>query len=173
MYIETKEIGPEGLVVDKDAEWHLPPPPAGDEGVKVDRIRLSGEIHKERDGYAFSGDIATTATLDCGRCLEPYRLPLAMHFDLLYTSRPEERDRAGESRVDEDSITQVHFDGFRIDLDALLAEQIYLALPLKPLCREGCRGLCSRCGANLNLSACGCPADIEPDPRFAALKRLV
>src|SRR5262245_4700696 len=173
MYIETKEIGPEGLVVDKDAEWHLPSPSAGDEGVKVDRIRLSGEIQKERDGYAFSGDIATLATLDCGRCLEPYGLPLTMHFDLLYTSRPEERDRPGENRVDEDSITEVHFDGFRIDLDALLAEQIYLALPLKPLCREGCRGLCSRCGANLNLSACGCLADIEPDPRFAALKRLV
>lgn len=173
MYIETKEIGPEGLIVDRDVAWRMPPPREGDEAVTVDHIRLTGEIHKEGDGFAFSGDIATVATLACGRCLESYGMALDMHFDLLYTSRPEGRDRHGECRVDEDSFTQVQFDGARIDLDNLLAEQIYLALPLKPLCREGCRGLCARCGANLNLAECGCTAGAEPDPRFAALKGLV
>src|SRR5262245_59658616 len=173
MYIETKEIGPEGLVVDRDVAWHMPPPQEGDEEVCVDRVRLSGEVHKGGDGYAFSGDIATVATLACVRCLEAYGLPLNMHFDLLYTSRPEAQDRHGESRVEEDAFTEVHFDGARIDLDALLAEQIYLALPLKPLCREDCRGLCPRCGANLNAGACGCPAERMPDPRLAALKKLV
>jgi DUF177 domain-containing protein len=173
MYIETKEIGPEGLVVDRDIAWHMPEPAEGDEEVQVDHVRLTGEIQKEGDGFAFSGDIATRATLGCSRCLEPYGLPLDMHFDLIYTSRPEERDHHGESRVDVDSVTEVHFDGARIDLDALLAEQIYLALPLKPLCRDGCRGLCARCGANLNIAACGCTAEAETDPRLAALKRLV
>jgi uncharacterized protein len=173
MYIETKEIGSEGLVVDRDVAWHMPPPKGGDEEARVDRVRLTGEIQKEGDGFAFSGDIATQARLVCGRCLEQYGLPLDMHFDLLYTSRPEPHDRHGESRVDVDSFTEVHFGGARIDLDALLAEQIYLALPLKPLCRDDCRGLCSRCGANLNIAECGCTAETEPDPRLAALKRLV
>jgi uncharacterized protein len=173
MYIETKEIGPGGLVVDRDVAWHMPPPKEGDDAVRVDHVRLTGELQKDGDGFAFSGDIATHATLGCGRCLEPYGLPLDMHFDLLYTSRPEARDRRGECRVDVDSFTEVQFDGARIDLDALLAEQIYLALPLKPLCRDGCRGLCSRCGANLNSAECGCTAATEPDPRLTALKRLV
>jgi uncharacterized protein len=173
MYIETKEIGPEGLVVDRDVAWQMPPPLEGDDEVRVERVRLTGEIQKEGDGFAFSGDISTRATLGCSRCLEPYGLPLDMHFDLIYTSRPEAPDRHGESRVDVESVTEVRFDGARIDLDALLAEQIYLALPLKPLCRDGCRGLCARCGANLNLAACGCSAETGSDPRLAALKRLV
>jgi DUF177 domain-containing protein len=173
MYIETKGISPEGLVVDREVAWHMPEPAEGDDTVQVDHIRLTGEIHKEGDGFAFSGDIATRATLGCSRCLEPYALPLTMHFDLIYTSRPEEPARHGESRVDVESVTEVRFDGSRIDLDELLAEQVYLALPLKPLCRDGCRGLCPRCGANLNVAACGCTAEAEVDPRLAALKRLV
>ena len=173
MYIETKEIGPEGLVVDRDIAWHMPPPKEGDDDVPVDHVHLTGEIQKDGHGFAFSGDIATRAMLVCGRCLESYGLPLDMHFDLLYTSRPEPQDRHGESRVDVDSFTEVHFDGVRFDLDALLAEQIYLALPLKPLCRDDCRGLCPRCGADLNSAECGCTTETEPDPRLAALKRLV
>jgi|SRR6185436_15985209 uncharacterized protein len=173
MYIETKDIGPEGLVVDRSAAWHMPPPREGDDEVKVDQIRLSGEVHRDEDRYLFSGDIATVATLGCGRCLEPFSLPLDLHFDLSYTAHPDPPDRHGEQRIDVDSITEVPFDGARIDLDALFAEQIYLALPLKPLCREECLGLCARCGANLNSNPCGCPAGAEPDPRLAVLKRLV
>jgi uncharacterized protein len=112
------------------------------------------------------------ATLGCSRCLEPFALPLHLHFDLLYTPRPEQVS-AGESRVDEEEFTVVHFDGGRIDLDALLAEQIYLGLPLKPLCREDCRGLCPRCGTNLNQGSCECPTGPEPDPRLSPLKALV
>ena len=173
MYIETKEIGPDGLVVDRDVQWALPSSPEGEEDVRVGRVHLSGEVHKDGRGFAFSGDIASMATLACSRCLEPYAMPLDMHFDLLYTAEPEDDDRGGETRVDEDSFTEVHFDGAKIDLDSLLSEQIYLALPLKPLCREDCRGLCPRCGVNLNAGDCGCPAEKAPDPRLAVLKKFV
>ncbi|HYV86710.1 MAG TPA: DUF177 domain-containing protein [Patescibacteria group bacterium] len=139
----------------------------------MEHVRLSGDLHKEGGRVAFAGEIATVATLPCSRCLEPYGLPLDMRFDLLYTAEPERDERGGESRVEEDSFTEVHFDGARIDLDSLLAEQIYLALPLKPLCRDDCRGLCPRCGANLNAGDCGCPAEQMPDPRLAALKKLI
>jgi len=145
----------------------------GDDEVRVERIRLNGELHKEGSRIAFAGAIATVATLRCSRCLEPYGLPLDTRFDLLYTAEPERDARGGESRIDKDSFTEVHYDGARIDLDSLLAEQIYLALPLKPLCRDDCRGLCPRCGANLNAGACGCPEERVPDPRLAALKKLI
>ena len=52
-----------------------------------------------------------------------------------------------------------------------MREQFYLALPMKPLCRDDCRGLCSMCGANLNRSTCDCKHDFA-DPRFAALKEF-
>ena len=63
MFIETKEIDPDGLAVDRDQAWSLPPPRPGDEPVSVEHVRLSGEVREEEDGYAFSGDIDTVATL--------------------------------------------------------------------------------------------------------------
>ena len=172
MYIETKEIGPEGMVVDRDIAFKMPKPQAGEDEVEVGPVHLSGELQEEEDGVEFTGDISTVATLPCGRCLEPYGLPLDLHFDLRFTSDPETSEK-GEHRMDEQSITEVRFDGDRIDLDALLAEQIYLGLPLKPLCRQDCRGLCPRCGTNLNLADCGCPPAERGDPRLAALKKLL
>jgi len=172
MYIEVKEIGPEGMVVDRDLPCTLPLPKEGEDRVAVSSVHLSGELHKDGEEVAFSGDIETVATLLCSRCLETYRLPLDLHFDLKYTAEPEAAG-AGESRVDEHSITVVHFDGARIGLDDLLAEQILLGLPLKPLCREDCGGLCPQCGANRNTQACGCSTERGADPRLAALKKLL
>ena len=172
MFIETKEIGPEGLVIERDIEVGDSIQLAGEETIQAGAAHVSGELLREEDGFSFRGDIETVATLSCSRCLEPYTLPLALHFDLLYTARPEPADRR-QSRMDEDEVTLTHFDGRRIDLNQLLEEQIYLAVPLKPLCRPECRGLCPRCGANLNESACGCTQERDEDSRFPDLKKLL
>ncbi len=171
MFIETKEIGPEGLAVDRFIDEPAPLPLVGDEVARVGRTHLVGELSRGAEGIAFVGDIQSAVTLACGRCLEIYALPLELHFDLLYTTAPEEAGRK-ESRLDEDSITLTNFDGVRIDLAALLAEQIYLGLPLKPLCRADCRGLCTRCGVNLNERMCACEAEASADPRLRSLKTL-
>jgi uncharacterized protein len=63
------------------------------------------------------------------------------------------------------------YEGDTIDLTPLVHEQAILALPTRPLCGEGCRGLCPRCGANLNAGPCGCPAP-PPDHRLAVLHGL-
>jgi uncharacterized protein len=172
MYIETKEIGPEGLVVDRFIELSEPLPLERDEVIEVGRAHVSGELVREATGIQFTGDIETGARMRCGRCLEQYDLPLELHFGLLYTTSREAVER-GEGRIDEESMTLVQFDGTRIDLRALLREQVYLGLPLKPLCRADCRGLCPRCGANLNAGACGCPRERAEDPRLGILKKLL
>ncbi len=172
MYIETKEIGPEGLRVDRLVENLSTLPVEGNEEIRVQPVRLSGTLHREPDGVAFEGDIETVATLVCSRCLDPYALPLQLHFELLYTTEPEATAK-GESRVDEDEITRTHFDGLRIDVRELISEQIYLGMPLKPLCRDECLGLCARCGSNLNESTCGCSEEPIADPRLGALKKLL
>jgi uncharacterized protein len=59
----------------------------------------------------------------------------------------------------------------RIDLSHMVVEQIVLALPMKPLCKPDCRGLCALCGANRNLESCDCAPE-ESDPRWAPLKTL-
>jgi uncharacterized protein len=63
------------------------------------------------------------------------------------------------------------YSGKVIDLDPLLREQLVLALPGYPVCREDCKGLCSVCGANLNDRECGCDRRV-PDPRWAGLKNV-
>ena len=62
-------------------------------------------------------------------------------------------------------------EGGRAELDVIASEQIYLNLPLKPLCREDCQGLCPTCGANRNRLKCGCRSE-ELDPRLAPLLEL-
>lgn len=119
--------------------------------------------------------VLVTATLDlapvtvqCGRCLESFETPVSVEFDEEYV-------------FDHDPITgrrvEVAADDFRIDahqhLDLSEAVRQYeeSALPTRPLCRSDCRGLCPRCGSNLNTGPCGCAA-ADSDDRWSALARL-
>jgi uncharacterized protein len=170
MYIETKEIGPDGLAVSRSTgAFQLPL--GGREGIQVLAGHLEGELNREKDGISFVGQIETSARLSCSRCLEEYSLPLELPFDLIYTTEPEGH-RGADRRIDDDMVTRVHFDGGRIDLQSLLAEQVYLGLPLKPLCRPDCLGLCPRCGTNLNAGDCACAEERTEDPRLRVLKNL-
>jgi uncharacterized protein len=171
MYIETKEIGPEGLTVSRSiGAFRLSL--SGRESIQVDTVKLSGELSKDADGISFAGRIETSARLSCSRCLEDYSLPLDLPFDLFYTTEPE-GPPGSVARIDDDMVTRVHFNGDRIDVQSLLSEQIYLGLPLKPLCRPDCLGLCPRCGTNLNAGDCACAEERTEDPRLRVLKNLL
>jgi uncharacterized protein len=176
MYLQTKEIDPDGLTIDRRFNYDMPAPPGGVEAVSVGEVHITGTLSKTGDGIDFRGDIETVATTACSRCLEPYSLPMALHFRLLYTLESDTNAR-GERRIAEESITHARYDGARINLGELLEEQVYLGLPLKPLCRADCRGLCSRCGTNLNVEACECPEKQDgtrtEDPRLLTLKTLL
>jgi len=176
MFIQTKEIGPDGLTIDRQFTYDMPAPPGGVEAVSIGEVHLSGTLNRTGGGIDFRGDIETVATTACSRCLEPYALPMALHFRLLYTLETDTHSR-GERRVDEESITHARYDGARINLGELLEEQVYLGLPLKPLCRADCRGLCTRCGTNLNFGTCDCAETQDgsrtEDPRLLTLKTLL
>ena len=75
-----------------------------------------------------------------------------------------------EAELDEADLETDYYPGEGLDLRPLLAEQVLLDLPMKPLCGEDCRGLCAQCGANRNLEDCDC--EPPPDPRLAALGEL-
>jgi uncharacterized protein len=132
-------------------------------------VELAFEIRKDKDRFRLVGTVRGELELPCSRCLEPFRLPVDSAFDLRYL--PAASPEAGEREVaEEDLETSVYRDD-QIDLMELLREQFYLALPMKPLCHDDCKGLCPRCGTNLNLETCGCAPSWE-DPRLAALKSL-
>jgi uncharacterized protein len=133
-------------------------------------VELAFDIFKDKDQFRLAGTVRTTLELPCSRCLEPFALPVDGSFDLRYQPHSENTGE-GEREVEEDDLTTAFYDNDEIDLGQLMREQFYLALPMKPLCREDCKGLCPVCGTNLNAGACNCDRKWE-DPRLAALKEL-
>lgn len=131
-------------------------------------LRLT--IHKDRDRYRLVGTVRTDTELGCSRCLEAYRVPVDVPFDLRYLPQTE---NAGddEREVENEDLTAAYYRDEQIDLGLLIEEQVYLTLPMKPLCRADCRGLCPQCGTNLNVDTCACDTRWE-DPRMAGLKAI-
>jgi uncharacterized protein len=120
-------------------------------------------------------------TAACGRCLIPVSVDVPVEFEVTlvpaeeYADEEPEKDDGDHGKVggsfapeeaEEDTYT-----GKVVDLDPIVREQILLALPGYPVCNEGCKGLCSVCGANLNERDCGCDRHV-PDPRWAGLKNV-
>ena len=116
------------------------------------------------------GRYATRIGSRCARCLEPVEYPLAGDFDLLY--RPTGSDfRAPEVSISQAETEIGYYRGDGLLLEDVLREQILLSLPARSMCSESCKGLCPRCGRNLNLERCNCP-EPPPDGRWAALEEI-
>jgi uncharacterized protein len=142
----------------------------GDPYRVVAPVGVDLEIHKDKDRFRLVGSARTELELSCGRCLEPFRLPFDATFDLRYLPASE-LTTEDEREVAEEDLDTSYYRNDQIDLNELLREQFYLALPMKPLCREQCAGLCPHCGKDLNEGACACDARWE-DPRLAPLREL-
>jgi len=135
-------------------------------------VELSMDVEKAgKDAFRVTGRAVTTLELDCGRCLEPFELPVDATFELRYIPAVENAGE-GEREIAEDDLTTAFYREGSVDVVDLLREQFTLALPMKPLCMDACRGLCPHCGANLHRTECGCTPTWE-DPRLAALKGLL
>jgi uncharacterized protein len=133
-------------------------------------VRLAFDIHKDKDKFHLVGNVATTLELACSRCLEAYRLPVDAAFDLRYQPFSENAGE-GEREIGDDDMDTAFYQNDEIDLGQLMQEQFLLALPMKPLCSDDCKGLCPTCGTNWNRATCDCTTTWE-DPRLAALKAL-
>jgi uncharacterized protein len=147
--------------------------PAADE----DAFRVQAPVHLafdiSKDGLKFHlvGGVQSTMALSCGRCLDDIAQPVDLPFDLLYLPHAENAGE-GEVEVEDDDLTTAYYRDEQIDLGQLVLEQFYLAVPMKPLCRESCRGLCPTCGTNLNTGTCSCAPEWV-DPRLEGLRSLL
>jgi len=152
----------------------FPPAEVSDEGDSyriAEPVELAFTVHKDKDKFRLVGRAKTVLELPCSRCLEPYRLPVDAPFDLRFLPASDE-GKESEREVEEDDLETSFYRDDEIDLNELLREQFYLALPMKPLCRDDCKGLCAQCGTNQNTGTCDCAPAWE-DPRLAALKKLM
>jgi len=113
------------------------------------------------------GNFSTEVAAPCARCIDPVRTRVGGDFDLLY--RPLGVDAGKDERSISEAETEIgYYSGEGIQLEDVLREQILLALPVKIVCSESCRGFCPGCGKNLNVESCACEGQ-PPDPRWAAL----
>ena len=137
-------------------------------------VKLTARVTKDAQKIRLEGRVQTTLETDCGRCLEPFSLPVNAKLELMFL--PDAGDGAvqvaGEKEVRDDDVGVSFYKDETIDLGEMMRDEFYLALPMKPLCKDDCKGLCPLCGANWNRDTCTCKAEWV-DPRLAVLKKLL
>ncbi len=189
MVVKIEEIGEEGLCLTEPVGVDLLSAALSDEQERgfaaAGPARAKLTLARVGMGVLLTGEIELDVVAPCDRCLAdvPQRLPIRFTLNLVpgpqqktddaedaEGGRPaDEKERGGSfALADADEET---FDGQTIDLDPIVREQVLLALPMRVICRDDCKGLCPSCGQDLNVEKCRC----EPrgvDPRLAVLKNI-
>jgi len=169
MLIEVSQIPPDGLDIDlPTGELDLGNPAELWEGPAS--VRAAMHLGRSGRGLVIGGTFVGDVLLICSRCRERFRFQAADRFDL-YCEVGTQAPSGDQRELDDDELDVTYLEEGRINTDHLLRENILLSLPVQPLCREDCRGLCPQCGANLNLGSCGCQAPVG-DPRLQILRKV-
>lgn len=132
-------------------------------------VVVSARLDKTAHEITLHATVTTTGQFTCDRCLDQFQRPIEAEYTVLYVLN------GGGSRGDESDETfdvqNLSPDENIIDLGNDVREYVLLAVPIKLLCREDCKGLCPTCGANLNRKQCDCE-EASIDPRWAPLQKL-
>ncbi len=174
LVFDTRELGRRPGTLKRLSRSAEAPADLGNEVIGVPEgapVELDLRLEAVMDGVLVTGTARATVTGECVRCLEPLERVLEADFQELF-AYPDADARTTVSGDDaEDEEDTLYIEDDLVDLEPVLRDAVVLALPLQPVCREDCPGLCSECGARL--------AD-DPDHhhdavdmRWAALKELV
>jgi len=127
-------------------------------------------LHLRRSGriVILTSALEFTVKWVCARCLDSFVSPMKAEYTTTLRPKPD-RPLAQEVELTREDLETEFYEGEEIDLTNLLQDQVLLTIPPKVLCKEDCRGLCPKCGKNLNREVCQC-AEKDLDPRWAALK---
>jgi uncharacterized protein len=149
----------------------------GEEAEQVGGLAAAGRaevLHEHRGpkdivaDIRLKGSFSGTFQVPCARCVEPVEVPLQADFDLIF--RPAEADAEATERSITAPETEIgYYLNDSLSLEDVLREQVLLSLPVRTLCKPDCQGLCPRCGADRNSTACFCEV---ADPRWEALSGL-
>ncbi|HKK21346.1 MAG TPA: DUF177 domain-containing protein [candidate division Zixibacteria bacterium] len=136
-------------------------------GTKGIECRL--DIQSAGEEFFCQGEVTAKAVVTCARCLTDFEADLTNSADFIVCTQ-ETYDNRKDAIDDEDYVLLKGTD-LRADISDIVRQTIILALSMKPLCSESCKGLCPQCGANLNERTCGCKIE-HMDARWDDLKRL-
>lgn len=161
MKILISEIPDEGLDIENE------------ENIESDSIRspvqMELRIDKVGTEVMIRGNLTAKADLQCSRCATDFHSLLTIPVDAVY--HPVEELKGDENHeVESDALNIDFYTGDELDIHILVHEQIMLALPMKPLCSDICKGICPECGTDLNTGTCTCSTHTV-DPRLEVLKK--
>jgi uncharacterized protein len=166
------EIPDTGRVIhlDKTDAWLASITEATREIALARPLKVDLELIPEADSIKLRGRLQGAIRIACSRCLQDFVLELDETISLTLL-RPLSVDAPHEIDLRPEDLDTEFFDGVTIDIDFIVAEQIFLALPQKPLCQPDCQGLCSGCGADLEREACQCEK-VDKVSVFDALRSI-
>ena len=130
-------------------------------------VAVDFTLYPSGNDLRIMGSMATSIRCRCSRCVKEFVRSFAEDFDLYYSTQPKWDGGAAEIELKYEDMDIGYYDGVRFDVNALALERIELAQPMQYVCRDDCKGLCYKCGADLNEAACLCKE--EPDARLSAL----
>ena len=146
--------------------------------VGIGAIECRGKVRPMAEGYLLEATLAYEQKLRCMRCLKPVTIPFSNDLDLVLEVGRQVRPKgdkqhespSGELELGQEDLGLLHLEDPILDTRPILIEQVHLNIPMKPLCKEDCAGLCVSCGADLNAGRCEC--ETARDPRWQALAAL-
>lgn len=156
------------LVVDDPEVWNQPIRECGMTCRITRPLTCTVEILPQEAGYLVRGNLQGEVVVPCDRCAEDAVIELDHRFTT-FEDLPD--DGKTETPLDPNLICRTEKGGLEFDLGALVWEEFVLALPVHPLCKPDCKGICPQCGKNLNEGECACVKQ-EGDPRLAVFRSV-
>jgi uncharacterized protein len=118
-------------------------------------VKINLTALRECDHIRVVANVSTRVRLHCSRCLEEYERNIDTEFTL-FCDKKSGVPLDNETELKEKDLLSIFYEGDFIDFASEIEEQLIMEIPYKPLCREECKGLCGKCGSNLNDGDCGC-----------------
>ena len=136
-------------------------------------LHVTVTVTRTETTACLAGVIESEILLECARCLEEFQWRLSTDFTLV-VKQLHEGENLRNSEADDDDATSMIVLAYgenEVDIEPYVRDAVILALPMKPVCREDCPGLCPICGSNISAGPCGCVSE-HHDARWEALKKI-
>ena len=130
--------------------------------VRFENISVTGTVVGTSETVSVKAEVRADVESLCARCREQVVRPIVAEMDAEFSRVP-----------DSENPDLYAFEGTNVDLSQAISDALILALPFRFLCKEDCKGLCPKCGANLNAGSCSCPKEDDDSNPFAALRMIV
>lgn len=169
MKLRVSNISESGVHIKalEEPEWlvNLPELCSEGHGIRLlSKIGIDLQVTRVLKEVTVTGNVQLSIQTSCSRCVEPVRIELSPYVSLVLSPADKISD-------EDDDLEHETYRDDEIDLSNYLMEQIAISLPIKVVCNEDCKGLCTICGTNLNQETCTCESE-KVNPRFAILKNL-